>query len=67
LSAAAIERLAGVALPSVGAALTAFQERRKDVFAPSRLPTAVRIDVVLARPRTGAARRQGRSSAASAA
>lgn len=45
-----VERMAAAALPSVGAALTAFQERRKDVFAPPRLPVAVQVDMLLSRP-----------------
>jgi hypothetical protein len=47
---AVVERMAAVALPAVGAALSAFQERRKDVFAPPRVPVAVRVDVLLSRP-----------------
>lgn len=47
---ALVERLAAAALPSVGAALIAFQDRRKDVFAPPRVPVAVRVDVLLSRP-----------------
>ena len=36
------------ALSSVGEALKALQEHRRDVFAPDRLPVAVRVDTVLA-------------------
>lgn len=36
------------ALPSVAGALAALQEHRRDVFAPDRLPLAVRVDTVLA-------------------
>jgi hypothetical protein len=42
--AAIVER----AHPSVGAALTAFQEHRRDVFAPDALPLSVRADLVIA-------------------
>lgn len=48
LTAAALEALVERALPDVGAALAAFQEHRKDVFAPDRLPVAVRVDTLLA-------------------
>jgi hypothetical protein len=43
LGAEALARLLAVALPNPGAALQAFQEARKDVFAPDRLPVAVRV------------------------
>lgn len=46
---AALTRLVETALPDVGAALTALQEHRKDVFAPDLLPVAVRIDTLFAR------------------
>ena len=46
---AALERLVDRALPDVGAALTALQEHRRDVFAPDLLPVAVRIDTLFAR------------------
>ena len=46
---AALERLVDKALPDVGAALTALQEHRKDVFAPDLLPVTVRIDTLFAR------------------
>ncbi len=48
LGEAALEALVERALPDVGAALAAFQEHRRDVFAPDRLPVAVRIDTLLA-------------------
>lgn len=40
----ALTRLLDAALPDAGAALTAFQERRKDVFAPEALPVALRAE-----------------------
>jgi hypothetical protein len=43
-----LSELLAKALPAVGAAIAAFQERRKDVFAPDRLPVAVRVDSLLA-------------------
>lgn len=43
-----LDALLAIALPRVGAALAAFQERRKDVFAPDLLPVCVRADSVLA-------------------
>jgi HEAT repeat protein len=46
---AALTRLVETALPDVGAALTALQEHRKDVFAPDLLPVTVRIDTLFAR------------------
>ncbi|MEP7119711.1 MAG: HEAT repeat domain-containing protein [Byssovorax sp.] len=46
---AALARLLTHALPDVGAALTALQEHRKDVFAPDLLPVTVRIDTLFAR------------------
>ncbi|WP_267145489.1 SWIM zinc finger family protein, partial [Myxococcus dinghuensis] len=48
LDADALDRLVETALPDVGAALTAFQEHRKDVFAPERLPVAVRARTMVA-------------------
>lgn len=45
----ALTRLVDKALPDVGAALTALQEHRKDVFAPDLLPVTVRIDTLFAR------------------
>ncbi|MFP2903274.1 HEAT repeat domain-containing protein, partial [Corallococcus sp. 4LFB] len=45
---AVLERLVEVALPDVGAVMTAFQEHRKDVFAPDLLPVAVRVETLLA-------------------
>lgn len=48
LGEAALEALVERALPDVGAALAAFQDHRKDVFAPDRLPVAVRVDTLLA-------------------
>jgi hypothetical protein len=44
----ALTRLLEAALPDVGAALAAFQERRKDVFAPEGLPVALRADSLFA-------------------
>jgi hypothetical protein len=49
LSHTALERLLAVALPQVGKALGVFQDQRKDPFAPSRVPAAVRIDRLLSR------------------
>ena len=46
---AALTRLVETALPDVGAALSALQEHRKDVFAPDLLPVTVRIDTLFAR------------------
>ncbi|WP_426748811.1 HEAT repeat domain-containing protein [Myxococcus faecalis] len=48
LGGAALRRLIEVALPDVGAALAAFQEHRKDVFAPELLPVALRVQTLLA-------------------
>ncbi|NMO16672.1 HEAT repeat domain-containing protein [Pyxidicoccus fallax] len=48
LDGAALHRLLDVALPDVGAALTAFQEHRKDVFAPDLLPVTLRVETLLA-------------------
>jgi hypothetical protein len=45
----ALTRLVEHALPDVGAALTALQEHRRDVFAPDLLPVTVRIDTLFAR------------------
>ncbi|RKI75135.1 HEAT repeat domain-containing protein [Corallococcus sp. AB049A] len=45
---AALERLVEVALPDVGAVMAAFQEHRKDVFAPDLLPVSVRVETLLA-------------------
>jgi hypothetical protein len=42
--AAAIAR----ALPDVGAAIAAFQAHKRDLFAPDRLPLAIRVETVLA-------------------
>ncbi|MCE9671801.1 HEAT repeat domain-containing protein [Myxococcus stipitatus] len=44
----ALGRLVDAALPDVGAVLTAFQEHRKDVFAPELLPVAVRVRTLVA-------------------
>ena len=44
----ALERLVEVALPDVGAVMMAFQEHRKDVFAPDLLPVSVRAETLLA-------------------
>lgn len=46
---AALARLLGAALPDVGSALAALVEHRRDVFAPDRLPVAVRVDTLFAR------------------
>lgn len=43
-----VEALLASCLPNVGAALAAFQERKKDVFAPDELPVAVRVEAVIA-------------------
>lgn len=43
-----LEKFLEVAVPNVGAALAAFQEHRKDVFAPDRLPILVKVDTLLA-------------------
>jgi hypothetical protein len=40
---AALERLVASALPGLGAALAAFQDHRKDLFAPDELPAAIAI------------------------
>jgi hypothetical protein len=48
LDASALERLLERAVPSVAAALSALQERRKDVFAPDALPVALRVDSIVA-------------------
>jgi hypothetical protein len=45
---AALERLVGAALPGLGAALTAFQEHRKDLFAPDELPVAIAVGALFA-------------------
>lgn len=44
----ALQALLERALPSVTAAISALQERRKDVFAPDALPVAIRVDSVFA-------------------
>ena len=44
----ALERLLQIALPDVGAALSAFQEHRKDVFAPELFPVTVKVENLLA-------------------
>ncbi|KYF97519.1 hypothetical protein BE20_38315 [Sorangium cellulosum] len=49
LDAGALDAVLARALPDVGAALTALQEHRKDVFAPDLVPVAVRIDTLFAR------------------
>lgn len=48
LSAGAVLRLVERALPGVGAALAAFQEHRKDIFAPDLFPVAVRVELLYA-------------------
>lgn len=45
---APLERMLEVALPDVSAAMAAFQEHRKDVFAPDLLPVVVRVESLLA-------------------
>lgn len=45
---ASLERLVEVALPDVGAVMAAFQEHRRDVFAPDLLPVAARVETLLA-------------------
>jgi HEAT repeat protein len=49
LDRAALARVVEVALPSAGAALSALQERRRDLFAPARLPVAFRAELLVAR------------------
>lgn len=44
----ALTRAIDRALPTVGAALSALQERRRDVFAPELLPVALRADTIFA-------------------
>jgi len=44
----ALEALLERCIPSVSAAVAAFQEHRKDVFAPDAMPVAVRVDTVQA-------------------
>lgn len=46
---AALARLVAQARPDVGSALAALAEHRRDVFAPDRLPVAVRVDTLFAR------------------
>jgi hypothetical protein len=48
LGPAALEALVERSLPDVGAALAAFQEHRRDVFAPDRLAVALRVDTIAA-------------------
>ncbi|AGC49165.1 hypothetical protein MYSTI_07893 [Myxococcus stipitatus DSM 14675] len=48
LDEAALVQLVEKSLPDVGAALAAFQEHRKDVFAPERLPVALRVQTLFA-------------------
>lgn len=48
LDARALETLIARAQENVGAALTAFQAHRRDIFAPERLPLAIRTETVLA-------------------
>ena len=48
LDAAALDRLAGRALPGVKAAIAALQEHKKDVFAPETLPVAIACEMVIA-------------------
>ena len=43
-----VRRIVGAALPGPAAALSAFQEHRRDVFAPDALPVTVRADAVVA-------------------
>lgn len=44
----ALRELLSRCVPDVGAAVAAFQEHRRDVFAPDRMPVALRADVLLA-------------------
>lgn len=48
---AAFERLLESAVPDVETALTAFQERRTDVFAPDAMPIAMRVNAIFVRGR----------------
>lgn len=48
LTAAALSPLVAAALPGAAAALAAFQDHRKDVFAPDAVPVTVRFDFVVA-------------------
>ena len=48
LTAETIDRLAGVAVPSVKAAIAALADHRRDVFAPERLPVIVACDMLIA-------------------
>ncbi|MBS2029326.1 MAG: HEAT repeat domain-containing protein [Deltaproteobacteria bacterium] len=48
LDAGSMNELIAKCLPNVDAALAAFQDRRKDVFAPDLLPVALAVDTVLA-------------------
>jgi hypothetical protein len=48
LTSATIDRLAGVAVPSVKAAIAALADHRRDVFAPERLPIIVACDMLIA-------------------
>src|SRR5512133_547109 len=49
LDPAGVRAFAERALPSSGAALTAFAEHRRDPFAPDAFPVAVRVDALLSR------------------
>jgi hypothetical protein len=46
LAGADLDRIVELALPDPAAALAAFQEQGRDVFAPDRLPVAVRTDAI---------------------
>ncbi|HEU4410105.1 MAG TPA: SWIM zinc finger family protein [Polyangiaceae bacterium] len=48
LGAADLERLLGRALPTLGAAVAAFQAYRQDVFAPPKMPVLVRAEGLVA-------------------
>jgi hypothetical protein len=48
LVASVIQALLEQCLPDVGAAVAAFQEHRRDVFAPDAMPVAVRAEILLA-------------------
>ena len=56
---AALDALVAAALPGAAAALAAFQEHRKDLFAPDALPVTVRIAAIVAGGRLRAADADG--------
>lgn len=47
-----LQALCARALPGVSATLAAFQEQRKDLFAPTHMPAAVRVAALLAEGKT---------------